>query len=390
MLPYLQGCAARGHAISILSCEKPDLFAKHRATVQKLCDQSGIDWQPLSYHKHPLVLSAVYDAYAMSRAALRLHRDRSFDIVHCRSYMPGSAALRLKRRRGVRLIFDMRGFWPEERTEGRSWRLENPVFKLVYGYFKRLEARLLNEADHIVTLTHAAKQIVEERPEFKGRRPRISVIPCSVDFDHFPLAAKLREKARAELGIQSASLVLLYLGSLGGNYMLDEMLDFFRAMLVEKADCRFLFVTMNNGDAIRSTARDRGIDPDRLVIVSATREEVPMRMAAADWGIAFKQPSYSAAGCSPTKLGEMLTMGIPVVANAGVGDVEAMLNDMATGVAIHQFSEESYSAAIEDLKAVTISPKEIRSRARAVLDLGQASERYSEIYRALRVPREAR
>ena len=31
----------------------------------------------------------------------------------------------------------MRGFWPDERVEGGLWNLQNPLYKLVYNYFKK-------------------------------------------------------------------------------------------------------------------------------------------------------------------------------------------------------------------------------------------------------------
>ena len=70
-----------------------------------------------------------------------------------RSYLPALVGLRMKRRLGVPFVFDMRGFWPEERVEGGLWDLSNPLFRTVFGYFKRREAEFLNEAGHIVSLT---------------------------------------------------------------------------------------------------------------------------------------------------------------------------------------------------------------------------------------------
>ena len=61
------------------------------------------------------------------------------------------------------------------------------------------------------------------------------------------------------------------------------------------------------------------------IIRPATREEVPRLLAAADLGIFLIKPVFSKTASSPTKMGEMLAVGLPIVANAGVGDVEQMV-----------------------------------------------------------------
>src|SRR5437868_11953518 len=117
VLPYLVGLSERGHRITILSCEKPAAMKREGAAIRSQCEAAGIDWRPLPYHKRPPVLSSAFDLAMLRCEAVRLHRSRAFDLVHCRSYIPAAAGLHLKRRHGVRLLFDMRGFWPEEKTE---------------------------------------------------------------------------------------------------------------------------------------------------------------------------------------------------------------------------------------------------------------------------------
>jgi len=383
ILPYLQGCAARGHRITVLSCEKPDRFITSGRTVEELCRTSGIDWHPRRYHKSPPILSTIYDAHVLTRAAARLHREHSFDLVHCRSYISAIAGLKLKRRKGVPLLFDMRGFWPEEKTEGGAWDLCNPLYRAVYSYFKGLESDLLRDSDHIIILTEAGRCQLLSRSECKDQAGRVSVIPCCVDFDHFPLAEKLRPEARARLGIGERTSVLAYLGSVGSWYMLDEMLDLFRVYSRIHPDALFLFITTEEPEPIRQSAVLHGIDPQTILVTAASREEVPRFLAAADAGVSFIKPVFSKMASSPTKLGEMLAMGIPVIANDGIGDVAPILASTESGVVIREFSEASYSAALDELHRLPKPMAQIRERIRGLLNLDQAIERYSGIYEAM-------
>ena len=73
-------------------------------------------------------------------------------------------------------------------------------------------------------------------------------------------------------------------------------------------------------------------------------------LAAADLGIAFKQPSFSAKACSPTKIGEMLAVGLPIIANSGVGDVVPTIGETGGGVAVEHFDIAAYSGALDRLE----------------------------------------
>ena len=384
VLPYLAGLAGLGHCITVLSCEKPGRMAQDGERIRRQCDDAGIGWVPLAYHKQPPILSSAVDAAALQRAALRLHRETRFDLVHCRSYIPARAGLALRQRFGVKLLFDMRGFWPDEKVEGANWSLANPLYRAVYRYFKRLESRLLREADHIVSLTEAGKAQLLTRAELANATAPITVIPCCVDFDHFPLATSQRRKsARDRLAIQPDAAVLAYLGSLGSWYMLEAMLDFFKVYQSRDEGARFLFVTPDSPQPIREAAARRGVDPDRLVIVAATRAEVPELLTAADLGIFFIRPVFSKTASSPTKMGEMLAVGLPIVTNAGVGDVAAMVDGMACGVAVREFTDGAYRAALERLAELCGSPDERRRQALPWFDVKLGIERYDRIYRNL-------
>jgi glycosyltransferase involved in cell wall biosynthesis len=386
VLPYLAGLAARGHRITILSCEKPQ-EEKQRAEVARICREAGVDWRPIAYHKRPPVLSSIYDAAMLLRRARSLHRERGFDILHCRSYIPALVGLALKRRFGIRFLFDMRGFWADEKAEGGSWRIGHPVFGRVYRFFKGKEAKFLAKADHVVSLTRNARTEIRQHmlPPESGQK--ISVIPCCVDFDHFALVSPdLRKAGRAALGIDPDRPVLAYLGSLGGNYMLDEMLLFFRAYKARRPGALFLFVTRDDAAMIRAAAAAKAIGSEDVLIVPATRDQVPLFLSAADAGVAFKQPSFSAKACSPTKMGEMLAVGIPIAVNAGVGDVEAVVADTGAGVVVDRFDEEAIGRAADALLAIGGDRAAIRAGARRWFDLASGVEEYDSIYRSLPRP----
>ena len=64
---------------------------------------------------------------------------QSIDLIHCRSYITSIVALKIKIKYNIPFIFDMRGFYADERVDGKIWNKSNFIFKNVYNYFKRKE-----------------------------------------------------------------------------------------------------------------------------------------------------------------------------------------------------------------------------------------------------------
>jgi glycosyltransferase involved in cell wall biosynthesis len=384
VLPYLVGLAKRGHEISLVSFEKPERSNKEREEVADACHRAGISWHPLPYHKRPQVLSAMYDVRRMRRLAEQLRRERRFDLVHCRSYLPALVGLGMKRRHDVAFIFDMRGFWADERIDGRIWNLSNPVLRAVYNYFKRREAEFLAQADQIVSLTQAGEDILLARRPQTEVGPPITVIPCCVDFAAFPpVTTGDRATARHLLGIAPDARVVAYVGSIGTWYMLGEMLDFFRVQLERDPDALFLIVSREPADKIRAAAARRGVPADRLIIRAASREEVPKFVAAADYGLFFIKPVFSKKSSSPTKMAEFLALELPMVTNRGVGDVERIIAESGAGVVVDRFDEDAYRKALDELEALHPDMDHWRVAARRWFDLEQGIARYDSIYKAI-------
>lgn len=383
VLPYLEGLALLGHRIHLVSFEKPERSEAERQAVARQCAAAGIAWHPLPYHRRPPILSTLLDLAAMHRLAERLHEEVTFDLVHCRSYIPALAGLRLKRRRGLPFLFDMRGFWADERVEGGLWNLNNPVYRTIFRWFKAREGDFLREADHVVSLTEAGRDTLLGRYD-PPPPERITVIPCCADLAAFPpVTPERRRDARARLNISAEARVAVYLGSIGTWYLLDEMLAFFRMQLRRDRRAIFLIVSPNDPEPIRQAARAHGIGDEALMVVAARRAEVPLLVAAGDYGLFFIKPCFSKLASSPVKLGEFFAMGLPVVTNAGVGDVERIVVESSAGVLVGGMDAPSYVQALDELEQLTPDRNRWRAVTRHWFDLNRGVAAYDQIYRGV-------
>jgi hypothetical protein len=134
--------------------------------------------------------------------------------------------------------------------------------------------------------------------------------------------------------------------------MLDEMLDCFAVQRARDPASVLLFVTREPAGPIIRAAAARGIPETALRIEGASRAEVPRLLAAADYGLFFIRPSFSKQASSPVKLGELLAMELPVLTNAGVGDVDRILDECGAGVSIAALDATGYANGLDQLSAL--------------------------------------
>jgi len=390
VLPYVAGLSQLGYRFTLVSFEKPDRYSKNVLSIQAFCTENNIVWVPLMYTKHPPVLSTLIDVFRMWQAAVRLHLANHFVVVHCRSYLSALVGMRFKKRYKVKFVFDMRGFWADERVEGGIWNLNNPLYKFIHGFFKRKEIEFLTSADAIVSLTHAGKNIIESWPAYQRRtkKPPFAVIPCSVDFKRFYLQTpQSKAAARAVLGIEKNALVMSYVGSLGTWYMMHEMLQLYEKIRSKYQGSVLLFLTPEPPKTIYSIADEYRIPREEVVIRYAAHSELPNLLAASDVSLCFIRPSFSKQASSPTKLGELLAMGIPTYCNHGIGDVAENIEATDGGVVLQGFSNMDLEEAVSRLPDMMRKAGETtRDKAKSIFSMELAVASYAELYSQILEP----
>jgi len=384
VIPYVTSLTKFGYTFTILSCDKPEKYAANREYVETLIAPFPIKWVSIPYHKNPAVLSSVYDFLALKNAAKKLQLIHRFDMVHTRPGLPTLVALHLKKKFGVKFLNDIRGFWADERVDGGMWNLRNPVFKKVYTFFKRHENECMLNANYVTCLTYAAQKEIHSWENIPNQPIPIEVIPCSVDMDLFNssnIDESLKEKYKAELNIQDEDFIISYLGSIGGWYLTDEMMRFCKMLSDRIPIAKFLFISPNGHKMIAAAAAKYGLSADKLLVKQAKRHEVPVLLSFSDYGLFFIKPCYSKISSSPTKHGEIMSMGIPVITNSGVGDVEEIVTKFNAGYIVNDFTERSFSNVVAKISAGNIFEKDkIRKGAREFYALETAVERYRKVY----------
>ena len=386
ILPYLKAIASHEDHLHVLSFEKPERYFPAAGALREELSCTTIRWTPLIFTRRWDVLGKAWDLLRMLFAACCIAARIQPSVVHARSHAPAQVALLVKWLFGSRFLFDCRGLWVDERVDKGLWVLANPWHCLQYRIYKWIERILFSQVDHMVVLTQAV--IPEVLRLGVPDSQKLTVIPCCADFHHFQLATpQSRQLARSECNIPEASLVLGYLGSVGGMYMPERFLRFLKLASTRHASLQALVLTPDK-EKFRQLVQVHfppSLHP-LVYIRAANRDQVARWLPAVDVLVSLIQPSYARKGSSPTKLAEAWAMGIPAICNSGVGDVAALVVELDAGVVIDVDSDSDLIAAADSLLFLTKKGRaHLRKTALAQLSLDVASERYLKIYQLLRL-----
>jgi len=385
VLPYIAGLS-KTYQFHLISFEKAGNFTKNKRLIEDICEKHNIVWHPLKYTKNPPIFSTLSDINKMKKLTIKLDEKFNFKIIHCRSYIASLIGLYMKQKYQKKFIFDMRGFWADERVDGKLWNLKNPVYKFIYNYFKKKEKQFLQVSDSIVSLTKNGKNEILSWNILGVTENKITVIPCCVDlniFDPEKIDIQQQMALKSHLRISDNDYVLGYVGSLGTWYMLDEMLHYFKVFSSTNANTKFLFISGENPQDIYNKATQYNIPRDKIVVTKCLHKDVPLHISLFDASIFFILPAYSKKASSPTKQGELMAMGIPVICNSGIGDTGFVIKTYESGILINQFIEDDYKEGSIKLNNDTFDILKIKEGAKDFYGLENGLENYFKVYNQL-------
>jgi len=348
--------------MTLMSFEKSERWKETelRTRLQSNLARHTVRWTPLRYHKRPRVAATLWDVFKGMRMLSSEARKSRPDLIHCRGDVATVVARWASLPAGTRLLYDVRGFFSDERVETGSWRSRGFVDRVV----RRMEAANLQRADGAVTLTAlAGAELLSRRCSLLPHR----VIPTCADLTVYrPRVAE----ERPEFG-------LVYSGSLGTWYMAEEMAAFGRSPSNFMPE-RTLFLTPQIRKAL-----DAGIEPDWADVRTVAPGEAAQWLRRARAMFFFIRPIPSKRASCPTKLAEGLASGLPIVCNRGVGDLDEVIEKEKVGVLVDSFSADSYMKAWRNLESLLEDP-ELSRRCRRLAEsrygLDQGVDAYRHLY----------
>lgn len=383
VIAYLEGLARAGHPIVLLTFEGRPLTVRETCTWQQHLAEKGVLWHWTRYHKSPTVPATAFDIAVGVALSCYLVRRYNVSLLHARAHVPGLMASITKRLMRTKFLFDIRGFLAEEYVDGGTWKANGALYRST----KHVEKSLVKHADGIVVLTEAARDTVHRwYPRELSGKP-LQVIPCCVDLRPIPRSTVLHQRS-----LQGQHRLLVYAGKLGGWYPVKEMVEFFAAAKRKFPDLQWQIWTQSDPSDLLRIVSAAGLDDD-VAVGKLPPDALLIEMTKAHIALCLYKRGLSASGCSPTKLAEYLAAGLPVVATAGVGDVDAILTNAslgggeAVGTLVTGYGEADYEASLSVLEQL-LDDNQVAERCRSIaeqmFDLERVGwARYRQLYREL-------
>ena len=380
VLPYVFGLAKLGYNFTLVSLEKPERLQEQGGVIRDLCEQNGVVWKPLKFSRRIPLISSVFNLVKVFAAIFILNRKERFCLVHCRSFMSAITGSVLKRVTGTRFVFDMRGFWVDERIEGGI--IDS---RLLYRVLKSIEYWLIRHADSCVVLTRAGVSELISWSDLGDVSPeKFEHITTCVDLEKFSPVFEYNFNRKPP----GTHLEFLYVGSVGPWHSFDMLTAFVTAAYEYSNDIIFKMIISNGRELIENYISQRGYSPERFVIKTTPHYLIHNEFKDADLGFFFIPPVYAKIASSPTKMGEMLAAGLPIVTGHSIGDVDALVVENQVGRIVSNANYESLQKAIEETVGMIVRDRagvmtRCRELAEDYFSLEKGVEKYKRIYEQL-------
>lgn len=371
VMAYLRGLSGE-YQITLITYEKPEDWTDEArmAEAQADCRAHDIRWLPQRFQSHPKVIAPALSMMRMFFLVWRELRSGNAELIHARSYIPAAVALMVHRLTGTPFVFDMRALWPEELITAGRLKRGSVLHRVIIA----VERACLARAASVVSLTHAAvvhlRQVYPQ--ELDGQR--IVVIPTCADLDRF----RPRTEHNAGYTVHACIGTLL-----SGWFRTDWLAAWMSVTATKDTTARFDIVTRDNQAEVRSAVDPDGRLDDRIAISSRQPQQMPETVRGHDLSVMFFTEGLSKLGSSPTRMGEVLGSGLPIVANTGVGDVARIITEHRVGVLVEGPSPDDMAVAFRELELLMADPnlpKRCRAAAEALFSLEAGTESYRNLY----------
>ncbi|EOZ98792.1 hypothetical protein A33Q_1446 [Indibacter alkaliphilus LW1] len=369
--PILQGLSERGlieaRVIQFSWASKTQV-----SRIQKSALDRGINYTHYKVKRKPFAglgaLEAVYRGVFLLKKYIE---ENAIDILMPRSTMPATMVNRLWDwigKSGVKVIFDADGFPLQERVDFTGMKKDSLYYRLLH----KEESKMLLKADRVLVRSTKAKEDHGKTIGADGES-KISVVANGRDAAHFAIDQDKRNEIRKSIGIQDDEILWVYIGSLGPQYRLEDMLKLFAKYWEENQDSKFLILTPENKVEL-------GVIPaavqDATIVHTATYTEIPAYLNAGDLGLSLRKDAPSISGLAPIKTGEYLMMGLPVIVSPGVGDTDQLLKGREFAFFWESGKEKELSNWLRKISA--LSPSSIREFAIPHFSLEKSLDDYSK------------
>jgi glycosyltransferase involved in cell wall biosynthesis len=309
-------------------------FVRHLRTIG--CEVCLVAVFP-NFRKHLLLeLNTAYKAYWLMRVLRKYHAD----LIHSHGNTAANLAAMKSPSHSLATVFDMHGAVPEEAKFSLPDMFERA---------ERMEAGALNGSDAVISVSDSLRRYWQNK--HTGARPKSLIVPCAVDTSLFAFNQAYRDELRSKWRIRGGDTLFVYSGTDQHYQQINQIAHVFGRVLVHLPLSRILFlVPSRNRVSVERTLQKNGVPSSSYLIKSVHHNQIPAFLSAADLGFLLRRDLKLNHVASPTKFGEYLACGVPVIASPYVDSVRDAITSGCIG---HLFKEDDPNC-LKDLVRFTM------------------------------------
>jgi glycosyltransferase involved in cell wall biosynthesis len=244
------------------------------------------------------------------------------DVLHAEAlYCARVASIVKANMPGLCLSIDWHGVVPEESRMGGANEIRVKSLETA-------EHELLVKADLNVFVSES--MVNHYRNKYGvGKRPQV-IVPCCVSDRRF-----VTPTDDLFNNCEPGSLVFVYAGSMADWQCGLEMIRLFASLHRYDNHCRsLLLVPTSDHEKVLHYAEKVGLPASAFNLKAVAHDEVPVQLATGHIGVLLRRYDAVNFVSSPTKFGEYLAAGLPVLMTDSIGDFSQLAESTGTGYVI--------------------------------------------------------
>lgn len=306
------------------------------------------------------------------------------DILHAHSpVLNGIAALRVGKRLGLPVVYEVRAFWEDAAADHGTTREDSIRYRLT----RRLETSVLRRAQAVAVICEGLKSDIIAR----GLNPhKVTVIPNAVDIDRFRIGGMPDQTLVGRYDLKNRKV----LGFVGSFYAYEGLALLLRALpsiLAREPNVRLMLVGGGPQEReLRRIAEEKQLLDKVHFVGRVSHEEVGLYYDLMDIMVYPRMPMRLTERVTPLKPLEAMAQGKLVIAS-DVGGHRELLRDGETGYLFSAGHAEALAQTVVDAVRGCSRWPTIRSMAREFVENERTWRKsvacYQELYGRLTSPK---
>ena len=373
IVPYVSAISAAGHSLTVVSYEKVERTREQIKLMELKLQKIGVNWVRLEFRsgKFWAIKRLISGVLLIKKLCSNIQPD----FMHLRGFVP--AVIFQLSRSTVPSLYDFRGFALGE------WLDMGKVIQssLLYRVLNQLDRKAVKSASGLVVLEESAKRLLKETYDVPN--VPLKVIRTCTDVKRYTKWKNINNN-------ENSTLRFVFLGGARFPYRPDLALMLIEKLIEHGVDCNIDFINQGDRVFIEKASGLTSISKEKIQILDCEHSEIPDILASYDCGIVMVETSHWRRVCSPTKMGEYLASGLPVISLEGIDAIDELsertecVTTFSREELLGHFQEDRAQKILSFIKSVGITQK-CQILAKNEFDLEMAINLYVELYSEMEV-----